>query len=314
MIEGLAKTVIEPLAARWRTTALGTSLTLWLAAVLLYLSAYPESGRCTSSRGLVCRIAESGPAGPALLLLAGVGAVVSTAFLASGVAPGLYTALTSNDWRVRSRPVRELGERAVQRHIRRRDRLSTAAAAEPGLRGDALDERLARRYPLADDWMKPTVCGNILASSSDRLHEHMGLDLTVVWQPLVAALPETSRTSLAAAGHVVLQRCQQILIALLGLGLTPLFPWRYAVLWALGCALAFLAFRHGLVRETEAFAEQVHAVVVTHRAVLYRAFGLPLPTRPDTEKASGEALTRTLRSFLEGRPPSSLNYDWPPVV
>lgn len=321
MIEGLAKAVVEPLAARWRATALGTSAALWLAAVLLHVLARPASGSCAGSHSPICRIAESGPAGPGLLLLAAVGAVVGTAFLAAGVTPGLYTALTTDDWLGRARPVRWAGEVLVRRHIRRRDRLSSAAVAARSAGGGravqreaVLDARLARRYPLDDDWVKPTACGNVLAAASERLEVHMGLDLTVVWQPLVAALPEAGRAPLVAASQAVLQRCQQIMIALLGLGVTPLFPWRYGIWWALGCAVALLAFRHGLVRETEAFAEQVHTAVVAHRAALYRAFGLPLPARPDTERVSGEALTETLRSFQVGGPPAGPVYDWPPVV
>ncbi|MDX3866840.1 hypothetical protein [Streptomyces europaeiscabiei] len=319
MIEGLAKAVVEPLAARWRNTALGTSLTLWLAALLVHVLSRPEAAKCAAgARSLPCRIADVDHIGPALLLVAGFATAIGTAFLAAGVAPGLFTLLTDDSWRAGPAPVAWAGSLLVRRHTRLRTRLSTldettGASALADMRSQVKYAELRARYPLEEEWpVSPSACGNALAAVSERLNRKLGLDLTVVWGPLLAILPEGQYSRLVAQSSVILGRCQQLLIAVGGLALAPLFPLRWALAWSLACLLAALAFRHGLLRETMAFGAEVHTVVVAHRIPLYAAYGLPAPVGPEDEKRCGEAFSGILRSFDYADPPTGITYDWQP--
>ncbi|MFJ4008202.1 hypothetical protein [Streptomyces sp. NPDC090026] len=319
MIEGLAKAVVEPLAARWRNTALGTSLVLWLAALLVYVLSRPKAAKCTAgARSLPCRIADIETIGPALLLVAGFGTAVSTAFLAAGVAPGLFTLLTADSWRAGPAPVAWAGSLLVRFQTHRRTRLSTFAGAAGGsalaaVRRGARFAELRARYPMDAAWpVSASACGNALAAVAERLDRKLGLDLSVVWGALLTVLPEGQYSRLVAQSSVVLGRCQQLLIAVGGLALAPLFPLRWALAWVLACLLCALAFRHGLVRETIAFAAQVHSVVVAHRISLYAAYGLSAPVNPQDEVRCGQTLTRVLRSFENEAPPTGITYEWPP--
>ncbi|MET8904680.1 hypothetical protein [Streptomyces sp. NPDC004538] len=318
MIEGLAKAVVEPLAARWRHIALGTSLVLWLGAVLVYVLARPKDTCGTSTTSLPCRIVDTESVGPALLLVTGFGVAVGTAFLAAGIAPGLFALLTADSWRSAPAPVAWAGDRLVQLQRHRRDRLSRFAASSGGsplaaVRRTARYAELRTRYPRDDSWLSASACGNALAAVTDRLDRRLGLDLTVVWAPLLEVLPEAAHSRLVAQSNVVLGRCQQLLLALGGLALAPLFPPLWATVWCLICLVGVLAFRHGLVRETVAFAAQVQTVVVAHRVALYAAYGLPAPTGPQDEVRCGRLLSEILSSFDHAAPPPGITYEWPPA-
>lgn len=319
MIEGLAKAVLEPLAVRWRNTALGTSLALWFAALLVYLLSHPWATTCaTGARSLKCRIVDTGAIDPALLLLlVGFGTAVGTAFLAAGVAPGLFTLLSADSWRAGPAPVAWVGDQLIRFQARRRTRLSTFVALSGGsalinTRRSARYAQLRARYPRDDVWLSASACGNALAAVVERLDRRLGLDLSVVWNPLVSILPDGPHGRLVAQSNVVLGRCQQLLIACGGFALAPFFPLRWALAWSLACLLSALAFRHGLVRETLAFAAQVHTVVIAHRIVLYSAYGLPAPSGPQDEVRCGQALSQILQSFDHAAPPTSVTYEWPP--
>ena len=316
MIEGLAKAVMEPLAARWRNTALGTSLMLWLAALLVYVLTHPKATTCEGSRSLQCRIADTAAMGPALLLVAGFGAVIATAFLAAGIAPGLFTLLTVDSWRSGPAPAAWIGGLSVRLQTLGRSRLSDFAAQSGGsalaqARRKARYADLRARYPRDDTWLSASRCGNILSAVTERVERRLGLDLTLVWGPLMTVLPDNVHSRLVAQSAVVLSRCQQLLIAVGGMALAPLFPLPWALGWAGACALCALAFRHGLLRETLAFAAQVQTTVIAHRVLLYSAYGLPAPVDPQDELRCGQNLTGILRSFDYGPPPQGISYDWP---
>ena len=158
--------------------------------------------------------------------------------------------------------------------------------------------------------ISPTACGNILAAAADRLDCQLGLNLTHVWQPLVANLPEDAVTRLITQSSAVLMRCQQLLISGVALSLGALLPWRFAGAWLGSGAIAFLLCRRGLISETMKFAEQVHTTVVVHRSALYASLGMKPPTKAQQEVASGRTLTQLLQAYqdLAGAPP--IAYHW----
>ncbi|MGW5071070.1 hypothetical protein ACWEQJ_34280 [Streptomyces cyaneofuscatus] len=319
MIEGLAKAVMEPLATRWRNTALGTSLTLWLAALLVYVLTHPGATTCQGSSSPQCRIAETAVIGPGLLLVAGIGAVISTAFLAAGLAPGLFTLLTADSWLSAPAPLAWIGAFSVRLQRFRRNRLMqftgrTGGSSLTGQRRRARQADLRARYPRNDSWISASRCGNALSAVTERVDRKLGLDLTHVWGPLLTVLPDSAHSRLVAQSAVVLSRCQQLLVAVGGVALAPLFPLPWALGWAGACALCALAFRHGLLRETLAFAAQVQTTVIAHRIALYQAYGLPSPVGPEDELGCGRSLTEVLRSFDDGPPPQGVTYDWPAPV
>ena len=141
VIEGLANTLLEPLAARWRDTALGSSAAVWLAIVLLYIIAHPGAAVCAGSSAPWCRVAGARPVGPALLLLAAAGLVAATAFLAASAAPALFALLTSDSWIRGRRPVTWAGLLLVKWQYAKRKRIvkrfgepAIVSASPPDLR------------------------------------------------------------------------------------------------------------------------------------------------------------------------------------
>ncbi|MEU6402800.1 hypothetical protein [Streptomyces sp. NPDC046985] len=320
MMESLVKPLIEPLTSRWREAALGASALVWLALALLYLLSHPCSAHCASAAPWR-RIAESRAVGPGLLIVAAVALVVATAFLVSAAADLLFAVLCSDGWVRGRRPVLRLGARllAVQSGRRRRYALRigrpfvlTADETRFGVEDRRLGQGSAagsRRWPSAR-MTRLTACGNALAAVSERLEHHLGLDLTVVWRPLVATLPEDATARLSACSTTVLNRCRHLVAALAAAPLAGLLPWRYAGIWLACCAVGTVVFYLSTVAESRRFAEEVHCAVLLHRGGLYRALGVEPPAGAADDVTSGRLLSELLRSY-EGRAPAPpVTYRW----
>jgi hypothetical protein len=325
VIEGLTAALSEPIANRWRNTALGTAVMLWVAFALLYADSHWEDSRCAGPTSLPCRLYRAEPVGPVLLLLAAVCLVALSAFLAAALAPRLLTLLTTDTWLGAPSALVRLGLLLVWWQGRRRDGLSRRfkelEKVSPAT-GKVTELARGRQRVLENSsesgWMKEgqgqlrlSAAGNAFAAVAVRLESTTGLNVGVIWQPLLATLPKEALDPLSARTVVILSRCQQLLLLLAAMPLALLLPWRFAWIWLVVCAIGALGFSHALTAEARLFATQVFTTVILHRPKLYRAVGLEPPRTPSGEIHDGQRLTALVAALSAlDAPPSGITYQW----
>ncbi|WP_239336601.1 hypothetical protein [Frankia sp. CiP3] len=307
MIEGLAKSLIEPLSAHWRNASLGAAASLWLTFALLFVLSHNGAADCARPGGPWCRVADNGSVGSGLILLAAAGLVIGTAFLAAGLAPGLVAAMTADFWICQPPPLSWVCRLSIRwqrgkrgRLAARCARLSSAAGSGNGFkarRKGAVYSQLISRYPTEDEWLRSSTGGNILAAISQKINDRLGLDLTHVWQPLVGVLSDGAADELETDSTTIAKRCQQMLIALVAFPLAGLLPWLYAVPWLALALVALVASRQAAIAAVATFAEHAATVVIIHRMLLYTALRVQPPSNPAAEVASGRQLSQLLASF-----------------
>jgi len=135
----------------------------------------------------------------------------------------------------------------------------------------------------------PTQLGNTLRAYELRPYEKYGLDALICWPRLWLLLPKHVREELQAARENL---DHSVEIWFWGMAF---FVWVYFTWWAVPVALLqLLLARHWLLDEAANYGELVEAAYDLHRGELYQALRWPLPTGPEQERQSGEALTAYL--------------------
>lgn len=324
MIEGLTAALGEPIARRWRSTALGTASALWVLFAFLYACSHLDRYRCSMQNTTLCRLYRAEPVGPALMLLTAVCVVAGSAFVVAALAPRLFALLTTDSWLSGPTGVVQLGLLLIrwQRARRARDERrfekycdSTPETAHGislrNRRTSARDAAACARWPVGDDLLRLSSSGNALAAAAQRVEDTTGLNLSVAWPPLVATLPQEVFERLAAQSTMILGRFQQLMLVFGALPLAAFLPWRFAWIWLVVGCIAALAFRRAVTAETGVFARQIHTTVVLHRTVLYSALGLPPPATPSDELAAGRRATEILKAFQKLGPRAvGTQYSW----
>jgi hypothetical protein len=310
LIGGLA----EPLARRWSGEALGASLVFWAAGALLFML-----GRSTPQLGcpprgpagsLACRLEGYGLLGLAVGTVMAAAAVIGASLAVAAVAPRVVRLLSGAGWPARG-PVRPVARWRVRRQQRRRSNLARVAAAEPGQAGGrergAAYDRL-RWYPGATTALAPTRIGNAFVALGQRIADRYGLDMAIVWEPLLAVLPDPVQGRLAEQSRTVAVRAQAVTWAAAAALWAPLAPdLPSAVAWLAGSvALASVAYTL-LLDAVRFYCDLVEGVVSTHRLLLYRAIGLAPPWSTAAERSQGEQLSAFLGVGL--RVPAVLAWD-----
>jgi len=161
-------------------------------------------------------------------------------------------------------------------------------------------ERRLGRYPIRSQRVAPTRFGNVMRAADARVLDKYGLDAARCWPALWLVVPDIVREQVAAARRTldaaVLWWVWSILLAIwLVLDLRVLVPVVVS---------AVIAYRSAVTAAAQ-YGDLIDAAYTVHRGALYDAVNWPRPAGPDTEVASGEALTTSLwRGPALAEPPS----------
>ncbi|MER5726815.1 hypothetical protein ABT084_00425 [Streptomyces sp. NPDC002138] len=170
-------------------------------------------------------------------------------------------------------------------------------AAPPAASLDA--ERLAERarltrrvrsVPLVPARRMPTLLGNVLRASEDRVRAHYGLDPVVCWPRLWLLLPDAAKDEVTAAHRSLL------LVTHVWVCAVAASVWSVWSLWAIPVSLlaALLTYRGFLLASARAHAELVESCFDLYRHQLYVSLRWPLPRDPLVEYEAGRRLTAYL--------------------
>ncbi|MEV4275007.1 hypothetical protein [Actinoplanes xinjiangensis] len=221
---------------------------------------------------------------------------------------------------------RWLGASARQRrHVTLRGRMAdrvtaaiTAAAQAAGQPGEQrlvneaglASARLRSRYP-AEDAVRATRLGNVLAATADTAGQEYGLDPIVVWPHLYPLLGDTIRgvvDDLRDALDGAVRMCA--VMALTTVGAVGLLAWRsgwWTLLAAVPMTISVLSYA-GAVRAAAAYGAGVRAGLDLHRFDLRTALHLPLPRNQTAERIANQELCDLLRQGV----PLRGSYEHPP--
>ena len=156
-----------------------------------------------------------------------------------------------------------------------------------------------RRRPASPNRHMPTRIGNILKAAETWPDDKYGLDAVVIWPRLWLVLPETAREELAAARSAL---DSSVATSIWGLLFCAFAPWTLLAI-PVGAGVAVVATIGWVPRRAAAFGDLVEAAYDLYRPALYKQLRWPLPTAPQHERASGEALTSYLwRGSRDGSP------------
>jgi hypothetical protein len=165
---------------------------------------------------------------------------------------------------------------------------------------------LERVYGLmpGDEYIMPTLLGNILRVAERQPQIRYGLDAVVCYSRLWYVLSQEARQELASARTNVNEAGQLCLWSLLFLG-WPLYLWHLkALIWAIpaGVLVAWLAY-NWLCDRAAVFGDLLVGAFDTQRIKLYQTLRWPLPETPAEERIRGEEIT----AYLLGMRPSSID-------
>jgi hypothetical protein len=310
-VEKLIGGLSEPFARRWGGEAVGAALVFWATGLVVYLLSRPSAALGCPDDGLpsdlVCRLAAYGALGAAAgtIILASV--VVGSSLLVAAVAPWVLRLLAGSSW-PRWVLVTRLTRWRLRRHQRRRRRL---ARTDPPIAGGSagpqtIEQALASRsqrtawaglrwYPGEVDVLAPTRIGNAFAAVGQRIADRYGLALTVVWEPLLAVLPDHLYGRLAEQSRVLTSRAQGLVWPLAGVVWLPLAGSVPAALVGVLIIVGLTAVAYGLLcHAVRCYCDLVEGVVGTNRVLLYRAVGFAPPASSATEPAEGARLSAYL--------------------
>jgi hypothetical protein len=306
--------LVEPMLARWGRAAVGVALVFWAAVATVFVTARPTGLTCgaTATPAPWCDVAELDPVGPWLLLALGLGLVFGTAVACTALAP-VVLAAARGEWPgagVLLRPAAAL-------HAWRRDRIATQLGELVGERVQSQKlirlESARASYPGGSP-LPSTAVSCVFAALRQRVHDHLGIDLTVAWTPFLVALPERNRAMLAEQSLAVLRRFEPIVptavAGLLAVWIAPRSVLTAAV-WAAGCLVLAGSMYVRAVRGVRIFVDQAEATILVQRGALYRAMGLSAPGSSASETAQGKALTAHLWWMRRGHERPELEFAWP---
>lgn len=310
-MEKLIGGLSEPLARRWGGEAVGAALVFWATGVVIYLLTRSSSALGCPGDGLpaelVCRLAAYGSLGAVAGTVVLASVVVGSSLLVAAIAPWALRLLAGSGW-----PgwglVASLTRWRLRHHQRRRGRLARigppVAGGSAGLQPIErvlLDrsQRTAwaglRWYPGDAAVLAPTRIGNAFAAVSQRIADRYGLVLPVVWEPLLAVLPDHLHGRLAEQSRVLTSRAQGMVWPLAGLAWLPLTGSVPVALGGLLIVLGLTAVAYGLLCDAvRSYCDLVEGVVSTNRVLLYRAVGFAPPASSSTEPAEGARLSAYL--------------------
>jgi hypothetical protein len=285
MIDSLGKLLIDPLAERWKSAAIGGSLVCWLVLVGLALFTWPASRRagdvlsvCPPSpapaRPLWCSLPADDAAGAALV--GGVAAVIATAFLVQALAPPLLVFVQGGGWthwRLAWLPLK------WQRHSR--------------------DEH-PYRYPFKPGHLRPSRMGNSLAALGERVEEKFGYKLDVIWDVFIASLPEDATKALAAKSTGIYLACQNLILSSAGVvAVIIVIPGGWPVVVApVILALLTVCLWRAIGTATDDYSDLILTTLILHRDVLYEALGDTPPQPGDDMSQSGAVLSAKVEDIV----------------
>ncbi|MBJ7336054.1 hypothetical protein [Mycolicibacterium sp.] len=316
---------IDPLFKRWHQSALGVSLCAWIAVTTAYFATHAASSVCAASTTeparIGCLIAEQRPAGPWILVIVASAIVIGSAVLATALAPPLMDFATCSSPAAQRilAPLRWWHWWRLGRLVTSFEKLvvsSTAGTLLAGQRRAAVEAGI-HRYPQsasAPGDLLPTTAANALAALRQRTEYAYGLDLTVVWGPLIAALPEVETKRLSDQSRSVVRRFEPILPVLL---LLPVSGWLKghsccaAGVWVLVVLALAAVLYHRAIASINDWVDTVEALLATNRWRIYTACGLPLPQRSSSEVASGRRVSDHLWAVRKMDESPSFTFSWP---
>ncbi|GAA1840797.1 hypothetical protein [Actinomadura bangladeshensis] len=180
---------------------------------------------------------------------------------------------------------------------RKNELMARAVVSGPGLTPAQLQEagesghELRRRFPRPAHLLRATALGNVLTAMEDGAGRAYGIDPVVAWPRLypllgerVRELVDDRRDSLDLAGRMAVTMALTAVAT--GALLSGSGPW-----WSLTLipvVLAWTSYR-GAVHAALAYAESVTVAFDLHRAELFGALRVDLPTTHEAERELNEA-------------------------
>jgi hypothetical protein len=288
VIAALTSGIGSRLADRWAAALLSPAFAFWAIGALAWLWTRPaEVEQMLDDLARLSPLAQAAASVGALLVVVASGfAVERLALPALRLLEGYWPPALRNRAAGRARRRLQANEDRWQQLYARWE--SGAASDAETAELLAVERRLAV-LPAQSAQVMPTRLGNVLRAAESRPADFYGLDAVRCWPRLWLLLPDAVKVELGAARAELDAAATwwiwAVLIAVWGL----LTPW--AVLVA--AAAALLAYVALLAAATR-FGELLGATFDLHRGLLYDALGWPRPSRPDEERARGEALTQAL--------------------
>ncbi len=283
MMDSLGKLLIDPLAERWKSAAIGGSLVFWLVLAGLALLTWPAPrhpgdvlAAChpahATSRPLWCTLPPADAAGAALV--GGIAAVIATAFLVQALAPPFLVLAQGSGWRHRRLAWLPL---KWQRH---------------GVH--------ALRYSTDQAKLRPSRMGNSLAALDDRVREKLGYELAVIWDVFIASLPQDAKETLAVKSRGIYLTCQNLILS--GAGVVAVLivipgVW-LRILAAVILLLVTVCLWRSIGASTDDYSDLILAALLLHRDVLYQALGEIPPQPGDDISQRGAALSAKLKEIV----------------
>ena len=192
-----------------------------------------------------------------------------------------------------------------------RETARTTVQATHRLAERARWEAATARYPTNEVPVRPTASGNLLAALRQRADQHLGLDLVVVWGPLLDVLPQQQRTRLTERSTAVLRLFEPVIPTLVLAFAASLIPsWPPAVAWIGGCVVLSATLYIRAVRGVRRYVDDVENTLVIHRAPLFRACGLLPPVDTAGEVRAGQQLSQYFWWVRRGTPRPELDFTW----
>lgn len=288
VIDSLGKLLVDPLAERWKSAAFGGSLVLWLfiAAIALFtrgIRARPGDWpvNChiihVATRPAWCALPPAGQAGA--VIVAATGAVIATAFLAQALAPGALRLIQGEAWR--TWPYLPVVPRMIQSHYRDVHAANYPTDAHPGQ-------------------LRPTRVGNRFAALDERVTKKFGLKLAIVWDALVASLPQDARDALAASSRSLLLACQNLLISgVAAIAAIVVIPggWSRPVVPIIAL-LATICLWRALAGAADEYCDLLMTTLMLHGDSLYTALGEAPPQPGNDVRQRGAHLTKKVQDII----------------
>jgi hypothetical protein len=293
-VDVLLSSLVSARGRIWAADAMAGAVAFWCLGALAVAGlpiGVPAATRCVDPDAhILCFLGDrDGVRFAAVLLLAVLGVIASTAVIAALTSPALAV-VAGIGW------PRGVAAPLVQRHERRRDRLVLG-------RGDP---RLVW-CPAGDEIVRPTRAGNAFASLQQRVDRRHGLDLPTCWPLVEQTLPEPARNRLETASGRLAGRIQNLLWTLLALAWLPWLPSRLAAVVAFGCASLAILLWWAIAAAAEQYCALVEATVAAYRRVMYAAVGWPPPRSTNGEPDQGRAFTGWLSRL---RPFPDVQLEW----
>ena len=288
MIEALTSGIGSRLADRWAAALLSPAFAFWAVGALAWVWTGPDAvERTLDDLAQLSPLAQAAASVGVLLGVAASGFTVERLALpVLRLLEGYWPPALRTRAAARARRRLQANEdRWQQLYARWESGVATDAETAELL---AVERRLAV-LPTESSQVMPTRLGNVLRAAESRPADFYGLDAVRCWPRLWLVLPDAIKAELGAA------RADLDAAATWWVWAVLIAVWAFLTPWALliAAAAVLLAYSALLAAATR-FGELLGATFDLHRGLLYDALGWPRPSRPDEERARGEALTQAL--------------------